>query len=406
MYILENTMLKKTVMSLGVACAILTTTGCVSDNQGTTKSSTAKETKKVAVDGGVLYPVKNNSYTAYRVNTQPFTTQYGKKPTATEIAAWDIDVNPDMSNMPKYDMKNGKVVLNADGTKKIAQGSVEQGDELFEDKCAMCHGEFGSGGKGYPALSGGDINSLTYQLQNPADAEPNQEPPSRKIGSYWPYASTLFWYIQDAMPFPHPKSLSNSETYAITAYLLSVNEIEINGEEIDDDFVLSAKNFKEIKMPNADGFYPNVDTPKDPEQGVKNVTKFLTNPKNYGVGTRCMTNCVKGKVSVLKIKTSLDDGIKPPLSEVKDLPVVVDDRKEIPGRKDYEASCSVCHATDMMGAPKVGDKEVWANRVDGGMDKLYDNAINGLNGMPPRGGTDFSDEKMKTIINYMIDASK
>jgi len=415
MYILENTMLKKTIISLSVATAALMVTGCTHENKDVTATNTtAKEVKKdiskvevkTAVDGAVLYPIKNSSYTAYRVNTQSYTTAQGRTPTATELAAWDIDVNPDMSNMPVYDMKHGKPVLNEDGTKKIAQGSVEEGDELFEEKCAMCHGDFGSGGKGYPALSGGDINSLTYQLQNPADDVPNEEPPSRKIGSYWPYASTLFWYIQDAMPFPHPKSLSNSETYALTAYLLQANEVEINGEEIDDEFVLNATNFKDIVMPNVDGFYPNVDTPEDPAKGVANATKFLSNDKNYGAGVRCMSDCIKGEVPVLRIKAELDDGIKPLPSTVRDMPVVVDDRKEIPGRNDYEASCSVCHATDMMGAPKVGDKEVWQDRVDNGVDKLYENAIHGLNGMPPRGGTDFDDERMKTIINYMINISK
>jgi len=401
MYILENIMLKKTIMSLSVATALLITTGCSVDNQASANNSTS-----LAVDGGMKYPIKNNAYTSYKVNTQSYTTSQGRTPTATEIAAWDIDVNPDMSNMPVYDMKHGKAVLNDDGTKKVAIGTVEEGDALFETQCAMCHGEFGSGGKGYPALAGGDIESLTYQLQNPADAEPNDEPPSRKIGSYWPYASTLFWYIQDAMPFPHPKSLSNSETYALTAYLLSVNEVEINGEEIDDEFALSAKNFKDIVMPNVDGFYPNVDTPNDPKLGVANVTKYLSDDKNYGAGTRCMTDCVKGEVPVLRIKNELNEGILPAPSTVRDMPVVVDDRKEIPGRNDYEASCSVCHATDMMGAPKVGDKDVWRDRVDNGIEKIYDNAIHGLNGMPPRGGTDFDDAKMKVVIDYMIEASK
>jgi len=413
MYILENTMLKKTVISLSVAAAAtLMFTGCFGDNQKVTETNTnttttAKETKKVAVDGAVLYPTKNGSYTAYKVNPQVenFKTTHGRTPTATEIAAWDIDVNPDMSNMPKYDMKHGKPVLDDNGEKIVAKGTPEEGDELFEAQCAMCHGDFGSGGKGYPALSGGDINSLTYQLQDPADPNPGQEPPSKRIGSYWPYASTLFWYIQDAMPFPHPKSLSNSETYALTAYLLQANEVTINGEEIEDDWELSAANFKEIKMPNADGFYPNVDTPEDPAKGVANATKFLSDDKNYGAGVRCMTNCRDGKVPVLRIKADLSDGIVPAPSTVRDMPVVVDERKEIPGRKDYEASCSVCHATDMMGAPKVGDKEVWASRVDN-IETTYNNAINGLNGMPPRGGTDFDDERMKTIIDYMISVSK
>ena len=414
MFILENTMLKKTITSLSVAAAVLLFSGC--NENKTTQSNEVKKVEttsnvknnsdiKRAVDGAKLYEIKDGKYTAYRVNTQKFVSTHGRTPTATEIAAWDIDVNPDMSNMPKYDMKHGKAVLDENGNKKVAKGTVEEGNELYDEKCAMCHGDFGSGGKGYPTLSGGDIESLTNQLGNPADNPPGEEPPTRMIGSYWPYASTLFWYIQDAMPFPHPKSLSNSETYALTAYLLSINEVQINGEDLDDDFVLSAKNFKDIKMPNADGFYPKVDTPNDPKKGVENATKFLSNNKNYGAGTRCMKDCIKGEVPILHIKNELH-GIIPAPSTVRDLPVVKDERKVIPGRKDYEASCSVCHATDMMGAPKVGDKEAWASRVDNGIEKVYSNAINGLNGMPPRGGTSFDDAKMKEIIDYMISISK
>ena len=194
-------------------------------------------------------------YTSYHVNTQGIKSiNKGRTPTPTEIAAWDVDAMPDGTGLPMYDMKHGKVVME-NGAKKVAEGSVEWGNELYDAQCAMCHGDFGAGGQGgYPALSGGDIESLTNQLQNPADAEPNEEPPSRKIGSYWPYASTLFWYIQDAMPFPHPKSLSNSETYAISAYLLMENGVEINGEEIDEEYVMNKEKFMTIVMPNAKGF--------------------------------------------------------------------------------------------------------------------------------------------------------
>jgi len=401
MYILENTMLKNTIIGLSLSASLLLT-GCSTDKATTPEKAKATKT---AVDGGMVYPTQNGAYTQYKVNMQKYSSTHGRTPTAIELSAWDIDVNPDMSNMPKYDMKHGKPILDENGNKIKAQGSVEDGNDLFDEKCAMCHGDFGSGGKGYPALSGGDINSLKNQLQNPADAVPNEEPPSKKIGSYWPYASTLFWYIQDAMPFPHPKSLSNSETYAITAYLLQVNEITIDGEEIDDEFVLSADNFKKIVMPNKDGFYPNVDTPEDPAKGVANATKFLSNSKNYGVGERCMTNCREGNVPVLHIKSDLNDGIIPAPSTVKDKVEVVDERKEIPGRKDYEASCSICHATDMMGAPKVGDKDAWSSRMDN-MEVTYSHAINGLNGMPPRGGTDFDDARIKTIVDYMISVSK
>jgi len=399
MYILENTMLKKTIIGLGLSASMLMFSGCVSES-----TSTAK---KAAVDGGAKYEVENGKYTSYRVNTQEIKNfNKGRLATPTEIAAWDIDVMPDGTGLPMYDTKHGKILLDQNGDKVIAQGSVEFGNELYDAQCAMCHGDFGSGGKGYPALSGGDINSLTYQLQNPADAEPNEEPPSRRIGSYWPYASTLFWYIQDSMPFPHPKSLSNSEVYAISAYLFMENGIEIDGEELDEEFVMNREQFLKVKMPNADGFYPNVDTPEDPAQGVRNMTEYLSNQQNYGAGTRCMSDCIKGEVPVLRIKNELND-FNPPATTVRDLPVVEKSNAVQPGQEAYENSCSACHGNAAIGAPVVGDKEAWAEVTSKGLDKVYHNGINGINGMPPKGGNmELSDSEMKVIMDYMINSSK
>ncbi len=389
MYILENIMLKKTLVGLSVAASFFLTSASAA----------------TAVDAGMKYETKNGMYTAYHVNTQKIgPINNGRIPTKKEIRVWDIDVMPDGTGLPKYDMKHGEPVMK-DGKPVIAKGSAEWGNELYDEKCAMCHGDFGSGGKGYPALSGGDIETLTYQLQNPADAEPNDEPPSRKIGSYWPYASTLFWYIQDAMPFPHPKSLTNSETYAITAYLLMENGITANGEEIDEEFVLSAENFKDIEMPNKDGFYPNVDTPKDPIQGVKNITKFLSDNKNYGAGTRCMKDCIKGKVPILRIKNELND-FKPAASTVRDMPVIEAVAQESEGEKIYNESCSACHANAAIGAPVVGDVDAWTEVMEKGIDEVYENGINGINAMPPKGGADISDELMKQTIDFMINSSK
>ena len=439
MYILENTMLKKTLIGLSLTAAIAVTASAATYTvqSGDTASTIAEKLGfksiqeagitsvpsgdlsklfvgdkinytpkyKTAVDGAVLYEVVDGKYTSYHVNTQDIdTSSFGRTPTKTELAAWNIDAMPDGTGIPKYDTKHGKVIME-NGVKKVAQGNAADGNELYDAQCAMCHGDFGAGGKGYPTLSGGDIESLTNQLLNPADAEPSTEPPVKNIGSYWPYASTLFWYIQDAMPFPHPKSLSNSETYAITAYLLMENGITAAGEEIDEEFVLSKANFKDIEMPNKDGFYPNVDTPENPAQGVRNVTEFLSNPSNYGAGTRCMTDCIKGEVPVLKIKAVLDD-FHPSPSTVRDLPIVKETGAVHPGKAGYEASCSVCHATDAMGAPAVGDKEAWTTTMEKGIEDVYANGINGINGMPPRGGTDFDDAKMKSIIDYMIEASK
>jgi len=408
MYTLENTMLKKAIIGLGLATVAIITSGCNNSDVEMSDTTNAKAEHR-AVDGGKFYPTENGKYTEYNVNTQEakdFT--YGRTPTKTEIAAWNVDVMPDGTGLPTYDTKHGKVILNEDGTKKIAEGSVAWGAELYDAQCLMCHGDFGAGGVGgYPALSGGDINSLKNQLQNPADKVPTETPPLKRVGSYWPYASTLFWYIQDSMPFPHPKSLTNSETYAISAYLLMENGIEVDGEEMDEEFVMNREKFLKIKMPNENGFYPIVDTPENPQQGVENVREFLGNPSNYGTGTRCMTDCIKGEVPVLRIKDEMNN-FHPAATTERTLPPVEEVTGAVhPGKADYEASCSACHANEAIGAPVVGDSDAWADVMKKGIDAVYHNGINGLNAMPPKGGNmDLSDDQVKEIIDYMIEASK
>lgn len=379
MFNLENTILKSSF----ILFALFATTTIVALDKN--------------VDGSVIYPIKDGAYTSYKVNTQKVDKfDFGRVATKNEIRAWDIDVKPNGEGLPKYDFdKYGNPMLD-----KPAKGSVEEGDELYTQQCVMCHGEFGLGGSGYPTLAGGGASTETLNIQhlNPADKEPNNDVPIKTIGTYWPYASTLFWYIKSAMPFPHPKSLSNSETYALVAYLLSLNEVEIDGVELDDEYVLDYDKFLKIKMANENGFYPEVDS----AEGSQNMKAFLSDTKNYGTGTRCMKDCKN--YTKLGIKQELNDFI-PPMSTVRDL-VAIDDKSIKQGEADYEASCSACHSNAAIGAPVVGDKEVWAKLMSKGLDKVNHNAIVGINGMPPRGGTDFSDEKMKTIIKYMIEASK
>jgi cytochrome c len=399
MFTLENIMLKKTLIGLSLTASMFVFSGCVLENSNASKT---------AVDGGMKYETKDGKYTAYHLNTQEVKNyDKGRLATNIEIAAWDRDTRPDGTGLPMYDMKHGKPVTDENGDKIIAEGTVGLGNELYDAQCVMCHGDFGAGGVGgYPALSGGNINSLTNQLQNPADEVPNQVPPSKRIGSYWPYASTLFWYIQDSMPFPHPKSLTNSETYAISAYLLMENGIKIEGEEMDEDFVMNKEEFLKIKMPNVNGFYPNVDTPENPRKGVQNITDFLGDPKNYGTGTRCMSDCIKGEVPLLRIKNELNN-FNPPVSTKRDLPDAKTVETVKPGQQAYENSCSACHGNAAIGAPVVGDKSAWKEVMNKGLDKVYHNGINGINSMPPKGGNmDLSDEEMKTIINYMINSSK
>ena len=142
----------------------------------------------------------------------------GKIATAEEVAGWDIDVRPDGLGAP------------------VGMGNAIDGEEVYADLCAACHGDFGEGVDRWPELVGGEGSLDTHD-------------PLKTTGSYWPYASTLYDYVYRAMPFGEAQSLSYDETYQIVAFLLYMNDI------IEDDFDLSHENLGAIVMPNRDGFF-------------------------------------------------------------------------------------------------------------------------------------------------------
>ena len=148
----------------------------------------------------------------------------GRLVEAAEIAAWDTDVRPDGLGLP------------------AGQGSVQYGERVYNNKCQSCHGE---GGKG------GSFDVLVGRL--PDDEFPFAREPAtvKTIGNYWPYASTVFDYINRAMPLNAPGSLSASEVYALVAYLLYQNDI------VPESAVLSADNLPEIIMPSSHRFVPD-----------------------------------------------------------------------------------------------------------------------------------------------------
>jgi len=362
-------------------------------------SSTIAETyksKQGAIDGGVTYPRVDGTYTAYKYNEQSTKgVRFGRTPTANEIKAWDVDALPDGTGLPE------------------GEGSVELGDELYEAQCAVCHGDFGGGGQGYPQLAGGnqskDKNGVVITLKNQR-VYGSTDAPKRTVGTYWPVATTLFTYIRDAMPYAHPKSLSNDETYAITAYILAQNGLEVDGESMDDDeFVLNKEKLVKVVLPNRDGFYPNIDGP-NAQDDIRAF--FADRAKNIGAGIRCMKDCKdpggkdgKTEATIMKIKYEMKD-VVPPYAYARDLPPKKDNGTEHPGKEAYEQNCAVCHKTDAMGAPAVGDKHAWEVTLKQGIDKIYENSIKGKGGMPPKGGSSLADDKIKEIVDYMIEASK
>ena len=140
----------------------------------------------------------------------------GRAATPAEIAGWNIDVDRDGHNLPP------------------GSGTVRHGREVFDQQCAACHGAKGEGGLG-DRLVGGQGTLATPK-------------PMRTVGSYWPYAPTLFDYIRRAMPLNRSKSLANDEVYAVTAYLLNLNGV------IADTATIDAQTLPKVTMPNRDGF--------------------------------------------------------------------------------------------------------------------------------------------------------
>jgi mono/diheme cytochrome c family protein len=164
---------------------------------------------------------------------------YGTPATPAQIAGWDIDARPDGVGLPP------------------GSGSVEQGAAVYAEQCAACHGTFGEGEGRYPKLAGGE-GTLTGERPEPT------------VGSYWPFAVTLFDYINRAMPFQAPRSLSTSEVYALTAYVLNLNNI------VGNNFIADRDSLPKVKMPNHDSF---VWQDPRPDTSAKECMKNCVDPE-------------------------------------------------------------------------------------------------------------------------------
>ncbi len=179
----------------------------------------------------------------------------GRPPAPDEIAAWNIDVRPDGKGLPE------------------GHGTAKQGEAIFQERCATCHGEFGEGAARWPELAGG-AGTLT------------SDRPLKTVGSYWPYASTVFDYIRRAMPFGQAQTLSNDELYAVVAYVLNLNDVVT-----DENLVLDRDSLPKIHLPNEAGFYDD-----DRE----------TRERAFWTDQACMTDCkpevhITGRASVVDV---------------------------------------------------------------------------------------------------------
>lgn len=144
----------------------------------------------------------------------------GREATPEEVRGRDISVRPDGLGLPP------------------GHGTPDEGRRVYGAKCSSCHGDRGEGTAHYPALVGGQ-DSLTSAK------------PLLTVGSYWPYATTVWDHIHRTMPYTEPGTLTPNETYSVTAYVLFLNKI------IDEHQELNEKTLPKVKMPNRDGFVPD-----------------------------------------------------------------------------------------------------------------------------------------------------
>jgi cytochrome c len=167
----------------------------------------------------------------------PSYSKIGRAATKEEIAAWDISIGPDGKGLPE------------------GHGTSKEGAAVFAEKCAVCHGTEGQGGKIGPRVVGGIADTETLTTLKPV----------RTVGGYWPYATSVWDFIRRAMPRGQSGTLTPNEVYAVTAFILSKSNIIQEGD------VLDQKTLPKVQMPNRNGFVPAryEDIPDEHKRGCK-----------------------------------------------------------------------------------------------------------------------------------------
>ena len=292
------------------------------------------------------------SVTAVHADGRKF-PELGAAATPEQIQAWDIDVRPDGQGAP------------------AGSGTAAKGEKVYIEKCAACHGDFGEARGRYPVLVGGHGTM-------------KDDRPEKTVGSYWPYASTIFDYIKRAMPFGEAQTLTNDEVYSLTAFLLNMNDV------VDSSFVLDASNIGKIEMPNAKNFF---DDPRPDGQTAK-------------VAALCMKDCkpevkVIGRAKVIDVtpdkggvaaKAAAEAAVKAEPTQVAASAAPAGDPEA--GKKVFR-KCAACHVIDSaankMGPSLKGILGRTAGSVDG---FRYSKAFQAANDK----GLKWTDDALKAFV--------
>jgi cytochrome c551/c552 len=323
----------------------------------------------------------------------------GRTATPAEVAAWDIDVRPDFKGLPK------------------GSGSVAKGQEIWEAKCASCHGTFGESNEIFTPIAGGTTadDIKTGRVASLKDTKQPQRTTLMKA----PTVSTLWDYTYRAMPWNAPRSLTPNDTYALVAFILSLGEI------VPDDFVLSDKNIADVKMPNRNGMTT--------KHGFWNVTG-----KPDVNGNACMHNCVP----FVQIGSTLPDfarnahenieeqnrlygpyrgadTTKPPIKQLPGsagvgLAHAADTHSSAakgPAALFKNENCSACHAQNAkLVGPSISDVAKKYEGQSGSLEKLMAKVKVGGAGVwgsiPMPAQAQLSDEDRKTLVVWMLSGGK
>ena len=325
----------------------------------------------------------------------------GRNATPAELIAWDIDVRPDFKGLPK------------------GSGSVEQGQVIWESKCASCHGVFGESNEIFTPIAGGTTTDdiKTGKVASLGDRKQPQRTTLMKV----PTVSTLWDYIYRAMPWNAPRSLTPDETYALVAFILSLGEI------VPDDFVLSNSNIAEVqkKMPNRNGM-------------TRNHGFWSVNGKPDINSPACMNNCVK----FVQIGSELpdfarnahgniaeqnrlygpyrgSDSTKPPIAKLpgstgEGLAHAAETHAAStkgPAALFKNENCGACHAPNAkLVGPSIANISAKYQGQSGAVDQLMAKVKNGGAGvwgsipMPPQ--SQLSDEDRKILVVWVLSGGK
>ena len=325
----------------------------------------------------------------------------GRNATPAELIAWDIDVRPDFKGLPK------------------GSGSVEQGQVIWESKCASCHGVFGESNEIFTPIAGGTTTDdiKTGKVASLGDRKQPQRTTLMKV----PTVSTLWDYIYRAMPWNAPRSLTPDETYALVAFILSLGEI------VPDDFVLSNTNIAEVqkRMPNRNGM-------------TRNHGFWSVNGKPDINSPACMNNCVK----FVQIGSELpdfarnahgniaeqnrlygpyrgSDSTKPPIAKLpgstgEGLAHAAETHAATtkgPAALFKNENCGACHAPNAkLVGPSIANISAKYQGQSGAVDQLMAKVKNGGAGvwgsipMPPQ--SQLSDEDRKILVVWVLSGGK